>query len=58
MTHLVAFTIFIIGTGLIAKFFPKVMTWIFNQFPAHFKPHDSSRATTATTETSPTPFEK
>lgn len=41
MTHLLAFTTMIIGTGILAKVLPTVLVWVFNRFPAHFKPQES-----------------
>lgn len=38
MDHIVAFTALIIGTGLIAKVFPRIMTKIFDRYPEHFSP--------------------
>ncbi len=42
MDHVVAFTVLIIGTGLIAKVFPKIMTKIFDHYPQHFSPTHKS----------------
>ncbi|CAE6770170.1 hypothetical protein [Nitrospira defluvii] len=38
MDHIVAFAVIIIGAGLIAKVFPKIMTQIFDHYPQHFSP--------------------
>jgi len=40
MTHLLVFTTIIVGTGILAKVFPKVMVWVFTRFPKHFKAHN------------------
>lgn len=40
MTHLIAFSTMVVGTGILAKIFPKVMVWVFERFPQHFKPQD------------------
>lgn len=42
MTHLTAFTAIIIWSGLVAKVFPKAMAWVFDRFPKHFKPQEST----------------
>jgi hypothetical protein len=42
MDHIVAFAVIIIGTGLIAKVFPKIMTKIFDHYPQHFSPTHKS----------------
>ncbi len=42
MTHIIALTAIIIGAGLIAKVLPKVIIWVFERFPEHFKPQESS----------------
>lgn len=40
MKHVIAFTTIIVGTGIIATVFPKVVVWVFTRFPQHFKPQD------------------
>lgn len=33
-----AFTTIIVGAGMLATALPKVLVWVFNRFPKHFKP--------------------
>lgn len=40
MTHLTAISTIIVGTGILAKVFPKIMVWVFSRFPEHFKPRE------------------
>lgn len=44
MAHMITFAVAIVGTGLIAKVFPSVMTWIFERYPQHFKPRTHSQS--------------
>ncbi|QOJ33808.1 MAG: hypothetical protein HRU82_02085 [Nitrospira sp.] len=44
MTHLIAFTAMVVGTGILAKVFPKVMVWVFGRFPEHFKPSEAAQS--------------